>query len=66
MVFFSTHTHTINTDYLDIIFLVVLATIIATTTVCTYVDRRYNTEGTLNYYKEAANDKSMEFPAFIH
>lgn len=54
-----------NTDYLDIIFLVILATVIAATTICTYVDRRYNTEGTLNYYKETANDKSMEFPTLF-
>lgn len=54
-----------NTDYLDIIFLVILATVIAATAICTYVDRRYNTEGTLNYYKETANDKSMEFPTLF-
>lgn len=36
----------------------VLAAIIAATTICTYIDRQNNTEGTLNYYKETVNDKS--------
>lgn len=60
------YTKPIDTDYLDLIFLAVLATIIAASLLCTYLDRRYNEEGTLHYYKEAVKDKSIKFSAYLN
>ncbi|XP_063698274.1 nose resistant to fluoxetine protein 6-like [Culicoides brevitarsis] len=50
-----------KTDYLDVIFLMFLGAIVAMSAICTYADRRNNDEGTLNYYKEAINDKTLKW-----
>uniref|UniRef100_A0A336LPF5 CSON008452 protein n=1 Tax=Culicoides sonorensis TaxID=179676 RepID=A0A336LPF5_CULSO len=50
-----------KTDYLDVIFLVILGMLVAATAICSYVDRQNNTQGTLNYYKEPVNDKTLKW-----
>lgn len=46
-------------DYLDLTFLAVIFAIVAVTLIFTFVDRRFNPEGTLSYYKQPVDDKGQ-------